>query len=379
MRSVLYLSPFDPTAGSSGSAVRARLILRFLAERYETHVVHLEGRDSGGRDEAVAARLASLTAVPYSEAGYFLFSPALYRRASGVLRRHRIDFLFAEFEKAGGYAWLLSRRFGEPFFYASHNVEFLRSLDLARTSPLRLGLVPSLYFWERQACRNALTTFAISETDAEVFRSWAPEEKVCVLPLAFDEELFHPFYEEEKQDPPVVLMVGNYHYAATRDGARFVLDRIVPRILERHPSAVFRFAGPGFPSIAPHPNVEVPGFVDDLPAEYRRAAVVIAPITAGGGIKIKVVEALATGRFLVATPKAMEGIGGGFTHVAVAPLERFAEEVSDALARRPGRSAANWEEISRRHGAREGLREMGERIEAELRGTEIADLPGVRR
>lgn len=78
MRSVLYLSPFDPTAGSSGSAARARLILRFLAERYETHVVHLEGRNPGGRDEALAGRLASVAAVPYSEARYFLFSPALY-------------------------------------------------------------------------------------------------------------------------------------------------------------------------------------------------------------------------------------------------------------------------------------------------------------
>ena len=368
MTTVLYLAPFDPTVGSSGSAVRARLILRFLAERYETHVVHLEGRDSGGRDEALAGRLASLTAVPYSEAGYFLFSPALYRAAARALERHRIDFLFAEFEKAGGYAWLLSRRFGKPFFYASHNVEYRRSLDLARAAPLRLGLVPGLYFWERQACRDALTTFAISEADAEVFRAWAPEGRVSVLPLAFDEEVFHPFHEEDERDPPVVLMVGNYHYAATRDGARFVLDRIVPRVLERHPRAVFRFAGPGLPSSGSRLNVEIPGFVDDLPAEYRRAAVVIAPITSGGGIKIKVVEALAMGRFLVATSKAMEGIGEGLAHVSVAPLGRFAEEISKALARRPGRSAANWEEVSRRFGAGGRLREMGARIEAALPG-----------
>lgn len=163
-------------------------------------------------------------------------------------------------------------------------------------------------------------------------------------------------------------MVGNYHYAASREGARFVLERIVPRVLKRHPRAVFRFVGPGFPEDDRRPDVEIPGFVDDLPAEYRRAAVVIAPITMGGGIKSKVVEALAMGRFLVATPKAMEGIGRGWSHVTVAPLDRFAEEISDTLARRPGRSAVNWEEISRRHGAREGLRTMEERIEAELRG-----------
>lgn len=368
MTTVLYLSVFDPTVGSSGSAMRGRLILRFLAERYETHVVHLEGRDPGGRDEALADRLASLTSIPYSGAGYFLFSPALYRAAAEVLLRYEVDFLFAEFEKTGGYAWLLSRSFGKPFFYASHNVEFLRSLDLSRTTPPRLGLVPGLYFWERQACRHALTTFAISEADAEVFRSWAPEGRVSVLRLAFEEKVFHPFYPDEEREPPVVLMVGNYHYAATREGARFVLDRVVARVLERHPRVVFRFVGPGLSSSLSHANVEIPGFMDDLPTEYRRAAVVIAPITSGGGIKIKVIEALAMGRFLVATPKALEGIGGRLTHVAVASLEQFAEAISEALFRRPGRSVANWEEISLRHGAREGLLRMETRIEAALLG-----------
>jgi glycosyltransferase involved in cell wall biosynthesis len=366
-RSLLYIAPFDPTVPGSGSAARGRLILRFLADRHETHVVHLAGRSSGRRDEELAGRLASLTAVPYSEAGYFLGSPALYRAAAEVLRNSRIDFLFAEFEKAGGYAWLLSRRFGKPFFYASHNVEFLRSLDLARQAPLRLAFVPSLYFLERQACRHALATFAISEEDARVFRRWAPEKRIFVLPLAFDEEVFHPFYEEEESGPPVVLMVGNYEYAATREGAYAVRNRVAPEIRARHPEAVFRFVGPGLPADFSRPGVEAPGFVDDLAAEYRRADIVVAPVARGGGIRIKVVEALAMGRFLVATSKAMEGIdAAGLAHLAVVPLERFADRISEALLDRPGRSAANWEVVSRIYGTRSRLQEMSAVLENAL-------------
>lgn len=367
-RNLLYIVPFDPTVPGSGSAARARLLLRFLSERYETHVVHLAGRSPGRRDEELAGRLASLTSVPYSEAGYFLGSPGLYRAAAEAVRRYRIDFLFAEFEKAGGYAWLLSRRFCIPFFYASHNVELLRYLDLARQAPLRLAFLPSVYLLERQACRHALATLAISEEDARVFRTWAPEGRVFVLPLAFDEEVFHPFYEDEESGPPVILMVGNYEYAATREGADTVRDRIAPAVLARHPEAVFRFVGPGLPAGFSRPGVEAPGFVDDLAAEYRRATVVVAPIARGGGIKIKVVEALAMGRFLVATEKAMEGIGAsGLAHLAIAPLERFADRIAEALDRRPGRSAANWEAISRAYGARSRLEEMGALLEQALR------------
>ena len=369
MRSVLYLAPFDPTVAGSGSSVRGRLVLDVLSRRYETHVVHLKSRHGGGRDEALVGRLSSLTAVDYSSAGYFVWSPALLRAAAAVMARHRIDFLFAEFEKAGGYAWRLSRRFGRPFFYASHNVEFLRSLDLARGAPLRLAFVPWLYFLERQACRSALATFAISDRDAEVFRRWAPEGRVSVLPMAFDHEVFHPFYEEEAREPPVVLVVGNFGYAATREAAYTVRDRVLPAVVARHPQALFRFVGGGLPEDIRHPSIQAAGFVEDLAAEYRQAAVVIAPITSGGGIKVKVVEALAMGRFLVATPKALEGIGTeGLTHLAVADLDGFADAVSTALSRRPGRTAANWERVSSRFGVRSQGAVLLERIEAALDG-----------
>jgi glycosyltransferase involved in cell wall biosynthesis len=188
-----------------------------------------------------------------------------------------------------------------------------------------------------------------------------------VLPLAFDEEVFHPFYEEEESEPPVVLMVGNFGYAATREAAYAVRDRILPAVLVRHPRAIFRFVGGGLPEDIRHPSIQAAGFVKDLAAEYRRAAVVIAPITSGGGIKVKVVEALAMGRFLVATPKALEGIGTErLNHLAVVDLDGFADAVSAALARRPGRTAANWETISGRFGVRSQGAVLLERIEAAL-------------
>ncbi|MFL6197050.1 MAG: glycosyltransferase [Thermoanaerobaculia bacterium] len=361
-RRLLYIAPFDPTAGGSGSAARARLVLDALSRQHETHVVHLRSPHDGRRDEALVGRLASLTFVDYSRAGYFVWSPSLLRAAKAVLERNRIDFAFAEFEKAGEYA----RRLGVPFFYASHNVEFRRSLGLARGNPARLALVPWLHLLERRACRGALATFAISETDAVVFRRWAPDGRVRVLPMAFDEEVFHPFYEEPEGDSPVVLMVGNFRYAASREAAIWVRDRLLPAVRARHPRAVFRFIGGGLPDGFDLPGVEAPGFVEDLAAEYRRAAVVVAPIVSGGGIKIKVIEALAMGRFLVATPKALEGIGTELEHLAVAPLDRFASEVSRALDLRPGRSEANWRRISARFGARTGSRLLLDTLEEAL-------------
>jgi glycosyltransferase involved in cell wall biosynthesis len=376
-KSVLFLANFDPTVPGHGSATRGRLVLRFLAEHYDVHLVYFKDKGRNGTangDLASLVKMASVAAVEHTPASFFLFSRAFYAAACAVLRRAPIDFIFAEAEKSGLYASLLSRRFGKPYFYSTHNVEFQRYLTLAREKPMRLPFVPWVYLAEKRACRGALATLAISEGDAETFRSWVPPERVWTMALAFDEEVIHPFYAEAEPEapsgPPVVLMVGNFAYGANRDGVYLVRDQILPGVLARHPETVFRFVGRELPPDVRHPNIQAAGFVDDLLDEYRRASVVIAPLTMGGGIKIKVVEGLAAGRFLVATPKAMEGIdAAGLEHLAVAPVEQFAERIADALDRRPGRFTGNWEKVSAAYGTRSRLHGMKERIEATLAGS----------
>src|SRR5690606_15249928 len=124
--------------------------------------------------------------------------------------------------------------------------------------------VPYMYYLERAACDNALFTVAISEKDAQTFRSWVPEEKGLVMPSAFDEDQINPFYEEDLAEPPVILMVGNYRNPGNREGAYLLRDRILPGVIDKHPEVVFRCIGKNFPEDIRHPNMQVAGFVDDL-------------------------------------------------------------------------------------------------------------------
>jgi hypothetical protein len=57
-----------------------------------------------------------------------------------------------------------------------------------------------------------------------------------------------------------------------------------------------------------HPNVKFAGLVDDLQAEYQRANLILLPITNGGGIAIKSLEAIQTELPIVCTPHAMRGL-----------------------------------------------------------------------
>jgi glycosyltransferase involved in cell wall biosynthesis len=93
------------------------------------------------------------------------------------------------------------------------------------------------------------------------------------------------------------------------------------------------------------PSVRVLGFVDDLRPHLRSATVAVAPLQAGTGQVFKVIEAMASGTPVVATPvaaAAFEAAGGDDLLVAGTP-EAFAEAVV-SIIRDPGRAGrlAAW-------------------------------------
>ena len=102
----------------------------------------------------------------YSQAGYFLFSPTLYRTADKFLKKERFDYLLADYGLAGAYGMWLARRHRIPLIYSSHNVEYRMYFELSKHDPRREVLAPYIYWAERSAaCRAAKLVVTISEND----------------------------------------------------------------------------------------------------------------------------------------------------------------------------------------------------------------------
>ena len=111
--------------------------------------------------------------------------------------------------------------------------------------------------------------------------------------------------------PPEVVFVGNFRHPANVDAAVWLAGTLFPPVRDRVPDARLTIVG-----ASPTPEVRalageavsVTGPVDDVVPYLDRAAVVAAPIRLGGGMRVKVLEALAAGKAVVATPLAVEGL-----------------------------------------------------------------------
>jgi glycosyltransferase involved in cell wall biosynthesis len=141
----------------------------------------------------------------------------------------------------------------------------------------------------------------------------------------------------EQADGIRVLFVGNLTYPPNADAAIRLVREILPRLREMagQPVTVTLAGEPAdtVRSLAAEPGVRVTGFVSDLAACYRAADVVVVPLAAGGGTRIKLLEAFGYGVPVVTSTAGAAGLDvAGGVHVLMADSPGDAARAVVALA-----------------------------------------------
>ena len=163
--------------------------------------------------------------------------------------------------------------------------------------------------FEREAVQDCDLCFAVSEEDAATARDLLAATAVHVVPNGVDTSYFIP--AGGATEPGMMLFTGRMSYGPNIDAVHHFVDDILPRIRTEAPHATFHIVG-AFPSAdvtaLAGEGVVVHGRVDDVRPFHRRAEVVVVPIRAGGGTRLKVLEAAACGKAIVSTALGAEGL-----------------------------------------------------------------------
>jgi glycosyltransferase involved in cell wall biosynthesis len=149
----------------------------------------------------------------------------------------------------------------------------------------------------------------VSEADAAELRALNPDYRVDVIPNGVDSDYFSP--TRAPRVPGRLLFVGNFSYPPNVDAALWMAREVLPLIRAARRDAVLRLVGnappPELTALA-GAHVQVTGRVEDVRPEYAAADVFVCGLRVGAGIKNKVLEALAMGCAVVATPISADGI-----------------------------------------------------------------------
>ncbi len=184
----------------------------------------------------------------------------------------------------------------------------------------------------RRQYGDADRVVVVSGEDAVALREVNPDLQVSVIPNGVDLAGFAPRDAISRQAGRL-LFTGALNYPPNVATARFIAEQVMPRVLNRQPTARLSLVGrdPGevVERLGDLDGVDVVGPVDDMGDALALGTVYVCPMVAGTGIKNKLLEALANGLPCVASPLAIRGTS--LTDGVDVLVGEGADEVADLI------------------------------------------------
>jgi glycosyltransferase involved in cell wall biosynthesis len=334
-RRLLFVLPFVPRQDAihGGARVMAQLI-QALASRHDVAVIYLRERTDQPIDDDVRARLsrveevveprevsfgarlarrtAALRGVPAWAA--YTALPEMGARVRDVATSWRPDIVHFEYHVMGQYVGAL------PDHNATRILSEFEAGVLASREHFATGKEGgALGDWLQRRAWERFERRIIGEVDAVVVFSDRDREALAALGrrtpivrIGLGTRLpATPLDPLGATDHLRVVFVGNFMHPPNIDAAIRLTDAVFPAVRARFPDALLRIVGAHPPQrllSRAHSGVDVTGRVPDVTPWMNAAAVVAVPLRLGGGMRVKVLEALAHGKAVVASKRALEGL-----------------------------------------------------------------------
>jgi glycosyltransferase involved in cell wall biosynthesis len=357
---LLSVLPRPPHPTRDGLAIRNYQLLAALAREFRVRAFSLRdpSREYGGGEvpegveiewvaqarrgwrRAMAAATSLPGGPPYSERLYR--SAVLARRLTEETARDRPTWVVAHSYHVAPAA--LSS--GGPVWIDFHNLDseiWERTGRTASSGPERLFSriqAPRVRRLEGRLAAEATGLSCVSERDARVLRGAGAAVEPLVVPNGVDLSRYR--FRTDAPEREVVFFVGDLSWPPNAEAVRWFGREIWPIIRKRRPRAVAEILGRGAPRDVARlgaADFVLAGEGDDTRPHWARAAVAVVPLLAGGGTRLKILEAAACGVPVVSTSVGAEGIG-------LAPEKDIrvrdgAEEFAAAVAQLLGDPAAS--------------------------------------
>jgi glycosyltransferase involved in cell wall biosynthesis len=205
-----------------------------------------------------------------------------------------------------------------PVILRLHNVDYKvweRQAEHAnsRWERMYVSLVaPRVKAYEGRVAPQFDRCITVSEADTNSLRNIAPTAKIETIPSGVDTEYFVAD-DTIQEEPFSIVMTGFFAWQPKQHNLRVLLTDVYPRIKARLPGVTLTVVGKGAPdelvALARNiPGVTMTGSVADVRSYVRRAALTINYVESGGGIALKVLEAMAMRKAVLSNPLGCEGI-----------------------------------------------------------------------
>lgn len=323
--------PFPPIGGGP---LRTFHLLRSLAEKHEVTLVAFSYGDERGQppfsvrvipvpwelpepylrmesadDKVAQEAYDSLQRIAEPWFVSYLQSGAMLSLLHGLGTEEKFDLVWIEDTDMAQFLPALPA--AGPRILDFQNVYSLmarRTADQSATPQAEAEAERTLRFEKTVASQFDLC-MACSELEAQAAQNLLGLKKVYVIPNGVDTHFFQPVPAQAGIGD--LLFTGTMSYPPNVEAVHFFVASVLPQILRENPSVKFHIVGAKpveeVKRLAGE-NVIVHGQVPDVRPYLNSAAVAVVPVRSGGGTRLKVLEAAASGKAIVSTSLGTEGL-----------------------------------------------------------------------
>jgi polysaccharide biosynthesis protein PslH len=324
---ILFLSSHLPLSGKSGGRQREFEILSRLAKIHTFYGVvvsksYEEDRESSRKAATLFEKL-DIFASPEFPSSHGLQGPSqephqvrrnrsveASERVRALLSNQTFDIVHCE----GYYMSPLVPREAPPLVLIEQNIEYRLELQRARlTGHLKHRIeAVRILACQREAWNRAAACGFLTREDRKCAERVEPGMIAHLTPNGRPARIEMIADGVARRGGSTILLPGNFGYAPTEDAAFHFLRVIAPLIRDAVPNVKIVLAG-ALPStrlkrLARSGNVTITGWVEDLTPSFRDADLVVCPLRVGGGIKMKMLDAISHGKAIVTTPVGAQGL-----------------------------------------------------------------------
>lgn len=347
MMHILFLTQILPYPPDSGPRVKTWHVLNYLAGRgWKITLISFLRPEEEPFLPAVRAICREVLTVPINrsrlkDAGYLVRSqftrrPFLIERDDSsimqslvrkVMATESVDVIHADQLTMAQFALPYRNCTGRPaLIFDAHNAVWtiVERLNSALPIYYRLPLIfeaDRIKEYEAMIVHEFSHTLAVAEPDERALREAVrerypalPEKEasITVIPIAVDTKV--PLRDPALAQPMHILTMGTLYYPPNADGIRWFLNEVFPLIQRAFPEVILTIVGKNPPvdfiqtAHKSGGRVHVTGYVPDLNPYFADASVMVIPVRAGGGMRVRILEAFARGMPVVTTTVGLEGI-----------------------------------------------------------------------
>ncbi|MCP4423365.1 MAG: glycosyltransferase [Chloroflexi bacterium] len=338
---ILFLTQIIPYPPDAGPRVKTWHVLRYLVGRgHEVTLASFVRPEELSHVDALTQLGLTVHTVPINrsrvaDVGYWLRShltrrPFLVERDDLKGMRQLVKRLLAEFDFDAVHAdQLTMAQFaldagGAFTLFDAHNAVWT---IWARMRENALWFLKPVYKIEENRIKRHEGmlaeqfdhTMVVIEPDRDallagtaVARREEIARRISVIPIAIDTTELQPI--QRQADSVNIMTLGSLHYPPNADGIRWFLNEAFPLIRAQIPEATLTVIGKNPPAdfvqmAEQNPDaITVTGYVPDLTPYMEAARLMVVPVRAGGGMRVRLLEAFARAMPAVTTTVGLEGI-----------------------------------------------------------------------